>query len=59
MKTMISQNVFEVNYEQLSQIREEFVFKTYELSILGVLFSTDMVRQIHINSSLHKPCSKH
>ena len=56
---MISKKVFEAKFEKLSQTREENVFKTYELSILGVVLSTDMVTRVHINSSLHKPLSQH
>ena len=40
---MISKKVFEAKFEKLSQTREEVVLKkTYELSILGVVLSTDM-----------------
>ena len=57
---MISKKVFEAKFEKLSQTREEVVLKkTYELSILGVVLSTDMVTRVHINSSLHKPLSQH
>ena len=57
---MISKKVFEAKFEKLSQTREEVVLKkTYELSILGVVLSTDMVTRVHINSSLYKPLSQH
>ena len=56
---MISKEAFEAKIEQLSQTREEVVLKTYELRNLGVVLSTDMGTRVHINSSLHKPCSQH
>lgn len=51
---MISKNAFEAKFEQLSKTREEVVLKTYEL-----VLNTDMAMRVHINSSLHKPCSQH
>ena len=34
--------------------KKEVVLKTYELSILGVVLSTDVGMRVHINSSLHE-----
>ena len=56
---MISNKAYEAKFEKLSQNREEVVLKTYKLSILGEVLSTDMVTRVHINSSLHKPRSQH
>ena len=43
---MIFKRAFEAKFEQLSQTREEVVLKTYELYILGVVLSTDMVTRL-------------
>ena len=59
MGTMISKRDFKAKFEQLPQTGEEIVLKTYELSILGVVLSIDMGMQVHMNSSLHKPCNQH
>ena len=58
MGAMISMRDFKAKFEKLPQTREEVVLKTYELGILGLVLSTDMGTRIHINSSLHKPCSQ-
>ena len=42
MGTMVSKRDFKAKFEQLPQTGEEIVLKTYELSILGVVLSTDM-----------------
>ena len=42
-ETIISKKAFAAIFEQFFKTREEFDLKTYELSILGVLVSTDMV----------------
>ena len=56
---MNSKRDFKDKFEQLPQIREIVVLRTHELSILGVVLSTDMGARVHNNSSLHKPCSQH
>ena len=58
-ETVISKRAFKAKFEQLPQTREEVVFKTYELSIFGVVLSTDMGTRVNINSSPHKPCNQH
>ena len=49
---MIFKRAFEAKFEQLSQTKEEVVLRTYEICILGVVLSTNMVTQVQINSSL-------
>ena len=58
-ETIISKRYFEAMFEKLPQTIKEFVLKTYELSIFGLVLSTDMVTRVHINSILHKICSQH
>ena len=59
MGTMISKRGSKAKFEQLPQTKEKVILKTYELSIVGIVLSTDMRTRVHISSSLHKPCSQH
>ena len=56
---MFSKEAFEAMFEKLSQTKEEVFLNTSELSILGVVLSTDMGTRVNINSSPHKPCNQH
>ena len=58
-ETVIYKRAFKAKLDKLPQTRVEVFFKTYDLSILGVVLSTYMGTGVHINSSPHKPCSQH